>query len=122
MNIGSESEIIVFKKSTGELRQALESMAGILNKSREGTIYFGVQDDGWVVGQDVSDSTIRDIGQKIDEMIEPKVTSQITVLYDNEEDENGKRKTFIKVRFRGFQPPYSCNNAFLSESVPKLSI
>ena len=112
MNIGKKSDIVEFKKSTGELRQALESMAGILNKSREGTIYFGVQDDGWVVGQDVTDSTIRDIGQKIDEMIEPKVTSQITVLYDNEEDENGNRKAFIKVRFLGFQPPYSCNNAF----------
>ena len=100
MNIGKKSDIVEFKKSTGELRQALESMAGILNKSREGTIYFGVQDDGWVVGQDVTDSTIRDIGQKIDEMIEPKVTSQITVLYDNEEDENGNRKAGYPCRCR----------------------
>ena len=53
MIIGRETEIIEFKKSTSELKEALQSMSAILNKHQHGFIYFGVKDNGEVVGQKI---------------------------------------------------------------------
>lgn len=46
-----EDEITEFKKSTSELKEAIISMVSILNKHRHGTLYFGIKDDGTVVGK-----------------------------------------------------------------------
>lgn len=51
MNIGKESELIEFKKSTSESKEGIISIASILNKHKKGTLYFGVKDNGDVVGQ-----------------------------------------------------------------------
>ena len=57
MNMGSESETVEFKKSTGEHKKALQAISALLNKHGRGELYFGVKDDGNVIGQDVSDET-----------------------------------------------------------------
>lgn len=44
MNLGKETERIEFKKSTSELKQAMNSISAILNKHGEGILYFGVTD------------------------------------------------------------------------------
>lgn len=41
MNLGMESEILEFKKSTSELDKGIISLAAMLNKHGEGTLYFG---------------------------------------------------------------------------------
>ena len=46
MNLGAESEQVEFKRSTGEHREAMESIASILNKHGSGVLYFGVRNDG----------------------------------------------------------------------------
>lgn len=56
MNLGKENEMLEFKKTTGELRDAMDDVASILNKSGKGTLYFGVKPNGDVCGQDVSSS------------------------------------------------------------------
>lgn len=61
MNIGKENEQIEFKKSTSELRAALDSISAILNKHGNGIIYFGVKDNGDVCGQQLGSDTIRDM-------------------------------------------------------------
>lgn len=43
MNLGNESEILEFKESTGELHQAIESIASILNKHGYGELYFALK-------------------------------------------------------------------------------
>ncbi len=48
-----ESETVELKKSTSELKEALISISAILNKHGSGEIYFGVKNDGIVVGQEV---------------------------------------------------------------------
>lgn len=53
-----ESEIIELKTSTGELKNALEDLCAFAN-SQGGVVYFGVDDKGKVLGQDISDSTIK---------------------------------------------------------------
>ena len=54
MNLGMETEVLEFKKSTSELREAVGSIVAILNKHRRGDLYFGVRADGTPIGQVVT--------------------------------------------------------------------
>ena len=80
MIIGAESEILEFKLTTGEKKEAMEAIAAILNKHCRGTLYFGVEDSGFVRGQQISDSTKKDISRIINDSIEPRITPSIEVL------------------------------------------
>lgn len=60
-----ESETTEFKKSTSELKTAVISIAAILNKHGKGELYFGIKDDGTVVGQMVGRNTIKEVTQAI---------------------------------------------------------
>ena len=51
LNLGIETETLEFKKSTGELKEAVLSICAILNKHQHGELYFGVKPDGIVIGQ-----------------------------------------------------------------------
>ncbi|ODS39790.1 hypothetical protein BEH94_01420 [Candidatus Altiarchaeales archaeon WOR_SM1_SCG] len=73
-----ESEKAEFKKSTAQLEKGLKAVCGFLNHSG-GSVYFGIH-EGKVVGQEVSDSTLRSISQKIRQNIKPEVSPEITVL------------------------------------------
>ena len=62
MNLGMESETIEFKKSTSELEKGVISLSAMLNKHCEGTVYFGVSNNGEIIGQkEINDNTLRDI-------------------------------------------------------------
>lgn len=106
MNIGSENEIVEFKKSTSELKEALQSISAILNKHQHGTIYFGVKDDGDVVGQTIGKDTLRDISNKIREQIKPEC------IYTVEKRNDDSGKSFIEVSFSGERVPYSANGKY----------
>ncbi|MBI1849629.1 MAG: ATP-binding protein [Planctomycetes bacterium] len=60
-----ESSRVEFKKSTGELRQGLQTLCAFLN-SDGGTVLFGVSPRGELVGQQVADSTLREIAQAME--------------------------------------------------------
>lgn len=105
MIIGAESETIEFKLTTGERKEAVESIAAMLNKHSKATVYFGVDDSGFVKGQQISDSTIKDISRTINEMIDPKITPTIeTIVIEG--------KTIIKVTCVGHNRPYSVNGRY----------
>lgn len=55
-----ESETVEFKKSTAQLRPAAETLCGFLN-ANGGQVLFGVSSRGDIEGQDVADSTLRNI-------------------------------------------------------------
>ncbi|NOQ38239.1 hypothetical protein GQ472_05100 [archaeon] len=76
---GQESEIVEFKKSVAQIEKALKTVCAFLNH-KGGTIYFGVSDKGNILGQDVSDSTIKSISQKIRHKIRPEILPEIKVL------------------------------------------
>lgn len=105
MNLGIESEHTEFKRSTSELKEGMVSLASILNKHGSGELYFGVTPCGDVCGQEVSETTLRQISQAIGMSIEPKIVPEITVL-----DDEGKQ--FIRVSFAGSDTPYSCKGAY----------
>lgn len=75
--IFKESETIELKKSTSELKEAIISIVAILNKHQKGELYFGINNKGEVIGQDVSDKTLRDISKAISDNIEPKIFPNI---------------------------------------------
>jgi len=73
-----ESEKVELKKSTAELKQALEDLCAFAN-SGEGIIYFGISDDGKVIGQQISDSTLKKVSTTILSLIEPRLYPNVYV-------------------------------------------
>jgi len=94
-----ESSKIEFKKSTAELKQALEDICAFANNG-EGILYFGISDDGKVIGQEISDRTIQKISTSILSSIEPRVYPNIY-----EDTINGKSVLIVDVK-NGPDRPY----------------
>jgi ATP-dependent DNA helicase RecG len=105
MNLGKETETLELKKSTGEMKEAMISISSILNKHGIGTLYFGIKSNGDVVGQDVSESSLRDVSRAIYENIKPQIYPAI-----DEVVLGGKR--LIKVEFSGESSPYSASGRY----------
>ena len=99
MNLGTETEVLEFKKSTGELKEAMYSIGAMLNKHQYGELYFGVKSDGTPIGQQVSEETLRQVSHRITESIKPRIYPEVKkVVMDG--------KDCIYVKFEGKQVPY----------------
>ena len=94
-----ESEKLEFKKSTTQLDKSLKSICGFLNHEG-GRVYFGIDKKGKVVGQEVSDKTLKSISQKIRQRIKPEITPEVRVL-----ETEGKKVIEVKVK-EGNNKPY----------------
>lgn len=106
MNLGHETEQVEFKKSTSELKEGMASIAAILNKHGKGTLYFGVKNNGDVCGQQVADSTLREISQAVGNYIKPAVYPLIALETSDEGSD------YIRVEFEGKRAPYSCDGRY----------
>jgi len=71
-----ESEALEFKKSTAQLRRAMETLCGMLN-SAGGRVLVGVTPQGRIVGQQVSDTTLRELAN-LQRRFEPPATIATT--------------------------------------------
>lgn len=94
-----EDENTELKKSTSELKEALISIVAILNKHQKGKIYFGIKDDGTVIGQDIGSKTLREVSEAITTKIEPKIYPTIKTV-------NIENKDCILAEFEGVNVPY----------------
>ncbi|MFH0906424.1 MAG: ATP-binding protein, partial [archaeon] len=94
-----EDEFLELKKSTSELKEAIISIVSILNKHQKGILYFGIKNNGEILGQQVSSKTLRDISQAISNNIEPKIYPKI-------KEEIFDKKKCIIVEFNGNSIPY----------------
>lgn len=65
-----EGPTLEFKRSTGELKEGMQTLCALLNGSG-GTVLFGVWPDGAIRGQEVSDKTLREIAQANDRFEPP---------------------------------------------------
>lgn len=65
-----ESPKLEYKRSTGELSEALKTACAFLN-GNGGKVVIGVKPDGTFIGQQVSDKTLRDIAQAMDKFEPP---------------------------------------------------
>ena len=78
-NIGMETEQIEYKKTTGELKEAIISIVAILNKHGSGELYFGVRNNGDILGQVINDETLRKVSQAIRNHITPDIFPEIPI-------------------------------------------
>jgi len=74
-------------------------MKHFCNKHQRGELYFGIKNDGTVVGQMISDKTLRDIAKAIGDHIEPEIFPVI-------QNVNLRGKECIQVEFHGNEVPY----------------
>ena len=93
-----ESEIVEFKISTAQLDKSLKSVCGFLNH-KGGVVYFGIYKNK-IVGQDVSDQTLKSISQKVRQKIKPEISPEIRVL------EIGEKKIVEVEITKGTNKPY----------------
>ncbi|MBP5202227.1 winged helix-turn-helix transcriptional regulator, partial [bacterium] len=92
-----------------ELKEAVISIASILNKHGSGKLYFGVKNNGEVIGQEISENTLRDVSQAISYHIKPAIYPEIAVKT------YGKLKV-ICVKFDGNRAPY------LAYNIPRIRV
>ena len=109
MNLGSETEGIEFKKSTGELKEGMISLASMLNKHGRAVVYFGVRNDGEVIGQQIGDRTLREVSQAAASAIRPQIIPSISMeLVDD--------MNVIRVTAKGNERPYSAYGRYYMRS------
>jgi len=94
-----ESETLELKSSTSELKEAIIAIVAMLNKHQKGELYFGINNKEEVVGQQVSDKTLRDISKSISDHVEPKIYPHINNI-------NIENNSCIHVTFEGKDNPY----------------
>ena len=80
-----ESEELEFKSSTGDLKGGMETLCGFLNFGG-GSVLFGVRANGHIVGQSISDATLREVASELAKLDPPAtITSQrVAVSATNE--------------------------------------
>ena len=95
-----EDETQEFKASLSEMDKGIISLAAMLNKHGRGRIYFGVANDGEVLGLKgtLGHETVKKIGTRIAETMKPAVVPRI---YFEQYDE----KTIIVVEIEGNNKP-----------------
>jgi ATP-dependent DNA helicase RecG len=94
-----ETEKLELKKSTSELKEGVISIASILNKHGSGELYFGIRNDGTVVGQQVGEATLREVSRAVSDHIEPKIYPKVQLASID-------GKPCIHVEFEGDDSPY----------------
>lgn len=99
-NIGREDETQEFKESTAEMDEAMESICAMLNNSGKARVFFGVRDNGDVIGQMIGKNTLKSISMSVRDSIEPSVVAKITVLNSSD------GKEYISVETQGTVRPY----------------
>lgn len=110
MYLGMKSETIDFKESLNNLDKGIISLSAMLNKHGEGTLYFGVKNDGTIVGQtQINENTHIVISRRISEGIEPQIIPHISLELINDLE-------VIKVFVRGNDIPYSAFEIYYSRS------
>jgi ATP-dependent DNA helicase RecG len=95
-----ESETTEFKRTTGERREAARTVCAMLN-NRGGRVLFGVEPDGRVKGQQVSDHTIEEVSQALQDIDPPAFPSIDRV------DVGGGREVLVVSIATGHNQPYS---------------
>lgn len=95
-----ESETVEFKRTTGERKAGAQTLCGMLN-SRGGRVLFGITEDQRVTGQSVSERTIEEVTNEIQEIDPPVYPSIERVEVD------GHREVLVVSVATGPNRPYS---------------
>lgn len=80
-----ESDNIEFKESLNELSsehgRSTDAIAALVAFSnlKGGTVYFGVKNDGTILGLNISEKTLRDVANRITETTDPQLIAEVRV-------------------------------------------
>jgi ATP-dependent DNA helicase RecG len=88
-----ESETVEFKRSTAELDAAVQTVGALLNGGRGGHVLFGVSNAKRIVGQEVSDDTLKRIANALRSRIDPSGPVRVDCV----ELANGKALAVVEV-------------------------
>ena len=113
-----ESESIELRSSIFQLREGIISLSAMLNKSNKGVVYFGIKDDGKVIGLDVGKKTLSDVTHEIQNNLKP-LPNKVNVECEEIED-----RTVIRVSVDGDDTPYSAYGRYyirINEAVVMMS-
>ena len=104
-----ENETVEFKKTTSEIKEGVISLSSMLNKSGACKLYFGVRNDGEIIGLNIGQHTTSDISRAIKEHLKPNVVPTIEVRTE-------KGKQIIAVTVQGEETPYSAYGRYYIRS------
>ena len=90
-----------FKRSTGELREALQTVCAFLNGSG-GIVLFGVRPEGNAEGQHVTDQTLREVTQAFDRFEPP-----VNVPVERVPDKSGRELLILRVQGTSDSIPFT---------------
>ena len=107
-----ENETVEFKKTTSEIKEGVISLSSMLNKSGACKLYFGVKNNGEIIGLNIGQHTTSDISRAIKEHLKPNVVPTIEVR-----TEQGKQ--IIAVTVQGEETPYSAYGRYYIRSDDK---
>ena len=110
MNFGIENEYQEFKESLAQLDKAIKSLTAMVNKNGRGTIYFGVNDNGDVVGLKLGKKYLDEIRDKISNFVQPQL------LYKAEEKYDGNL-LYIELTAEGNDIPYSFDGRYYIRNI-----
>ncbi len=98
----TETDTIEFKETTGQLERGVETLCAFLN-GNGGTVLFGITDKKKIIGQEVADSTKRNIADAISRL-EPTPAVQVSYV-----PVPGKEKKIIALHVEDarFDRPFS---------------
>ncbi len=111
MNLGTESETEEFKLSMSQMDKGIRSLTAMLNRHNYGTVYFGVDDNGNVIGLELGKDSLMELRNRIKNMVEPRIICDISKCVSDD------GKTYVKVSARGTDIPYSCDGRFYLRNV-----
>ncbi len=106
LSVTVESESVEFVPDISHLDEASKSLAAMLNKGHEGTVYFGVDDNGKIIGLEVDSGTIEGIRGFFSGIIAPSPELDI----DLRVNKSGNR--YIVLSAKGNVVPYSCDGRY----------
>lgn len=106
-----EDEKNEFKESLTQVDKGLKSLTAMLNRNGEGNVYFGIRDDGEIVGlKNIGKNTLQDIRQRVRDFIFPQVVINTRVLTTSE----GIK--YINLSAVGSEIPYSYDGRYYIRS------
>ncbi len=109
--LGSENETTEFKKSLAQLDKGILSLTAMINRRNGGTVYFGVDDDGTVIGVKPGPDSPEKVRNRIRTYVQPQVLADIQVL----ETPDGLK--YIRVSAEGHDTPYSFDGRYYVRNV-----
>ena len=102
-----ESETVEFKKSTASLREGIETTCAFANH-RGGYLLFGIDDNGAILGQQVTDDTIKNIANAVKLNTDPKLYPGIERI-----ELKGKTCILVTVEESPLKPHLAYGRAYL---------